>query len=595
MIPSLILYRIFAFLLPPCLLSLTYLYAYPVINGCSFPAPKLAKGGPGGETCAFGSKNDTNLGHIQGEREGGRSLVEALDWKKWFPASEKAPFRLLALGDPQLEGDSSIPQLPQIRLPTAREIIARDGNALKESWDSLGLFVQVFLFIIRKTIDLWGNDWYLAHVYRSMHWWTEPTHQTVLGDLLGSQWVSDEEFESRSTRFWTRAFRGGKRVDDELMSGQRGRTEVLGADPRWSERLINVVGNHDIGYAGDIDEKRIQRWERNFGKVNWDIAFTLSNTSAVEEEPKQDGITSTPSIRLLILNSMNLDTLAISGDLQKQTYDFVNEVIGSSHPVEDRRHLTILLTHIPLHKEKGVCFDAPFFDFWDDSSVKEQNHISADVSKGAVLEGLFGLSGNPYAPASGKGRKGIILTGHDHEGCDVFHHISTEPVSVANSPDDSVGEASNSPPSWQATQFKTAKREGLITNPSVNGIREVTVRSMMGDYGGNAAMLSAWWDETIQEWTVEVAMCAVGIQHVWWGIHTFAAIELVLFLAAVVTYLREVRPDSKPTKPTTGPQSGKSPKAVKAKATSDQHGEATPLREKEQKAKRKKLKENGGS
>ena len=69
---------------------------------------------------------------------------------------------------------------------------------------------------LRKRLDLWGNDFYLAHVYRTMDWWAEPTHVTVLGDLVGSQWISDAEFDRRGRRFWDRVFKGAERVSDEL-------------------------------------------------------------------------------------------------------------------------------------------------------------------------------------------------------------------------------------------------------------------------------------------------------------------------------------------------------------------------------------------
>jgi hypothetical protein len=90
--------------------------------------------------------------------------------------------------------------------------------------------------------------------------------------------------------------------------------------------------------------------------------------------------------------------------------------------VEDNVIGTILLTHIPLHKEAGICMDAPHFEFEFGpytSRIKEQNHLSYDADMG-ILESIFGMSGHPNAPARGMG---IILNGHDHEGCDVYHFL----------------------------------------------------------------------------------------------------------------------------------------------------------------------------
>jgi len=58
-------------------------------------------------------------------------------------------------------------------------------------------------------IDLWGNDRYLRHIHRSclQQILPEATHEVVLGDLFGSQWISDEEFVSRVHRYSDIIFR----------------------------------------------------------------------------------------------------------------------------------------------------------------------------------------------------------------------------------------------------------------------------------------------------------------------------------------------------------------------------------------------------
>jgi len=77
-----------------------------------------------------------------------------------------APFRLLALADPQIEGDKK-----------------------QKSW--------------RGRIDIWGNDRYLRHIHRSVLQQVVPqaTHEVVLGDLFGSQWIKDDEFLARVRRY----------------------------------------------------------------------------------------------------------------------------------------------------------------------------------------------------------------------------------------------------------------------------------------------------------------------------------------------------------------------------------------------------------
>ena len=473
--------------------SALYLYLYPWVHGCGFPTQD-------GSFDPFASIWATLSAQIGGK-------------EPW--ANARAPFRLLALGDPQLEGDSSIPNatdgyFPTLRMLPSDLLHARNfGQGLiilrNASKEIVTRELPAKFQALRKQVDLFGNDYYLAHIYRTIRLLIRPTHVTVLGDLLGSQWINDEEFERRGWRFWHRVFRHGQKVNEEVMKEHK--QEILGDVKDWDRRIINIVGNHDVGYAGDMTVERIERFERLFGKANWEVTFHLPVSSSADEA--ETGLD--PVLRLVILNSMNLDTPAKDQDLQAQTYQEMNEVIARSRPVEDHTSSTILLTHIPLHKEAGICVDSPFFDFHSDEDgggLKEQNHISYDAGK-SILEGLYGMSGDLNAPASGMGRKGIILTGHDHEGCDVYHYLSSNEDITARR--------------WNATKWLDAK--GLLDEP-IPGIREITVRSMMGDFGGNAGLLSAWFDYDAGEWQFAYSTCSIGVQHIWWAIHVLLLVTL---------------------------------------------------------------------
>ncbi|KAL9106741.1 MAG: hypothetical protein Q9187_008523, partial [Circinaria calcarea] len=390
-----------------------------------------------------------------------------------------------------LEGDTSLPDSTTSHVKSLKSLTADilGAESFRKRLDVLqtavsGLLLRHSLSLFkryRKQLDLLGNDYYLAHIYRTIHQHTKPTHVTVLGDLLGSQWIDDEEFERRGVRFWQRVFRHGQKVEEEVTA--RATVGTLGEDKSWSRRIINVAGNHDVGYAGDMTAEQVERFDKVFGRPNWEIRFRLPPEE--RDSGTEDDGNKRPELRVVILNSLNLDTPALDQNLQGETYNFVNEVITRSNPVEDRNIGTILLTHLPLHKEPGVCVDSPFFDFHPSDQgggVKEQNHISYEAGKG-LLEGIFGMSGNPHAPGQGLGRNGIILTGHDHEGCDVYHHLPADEDEHARR--------------WKAEKWHDA---AVTVNSSIPGIREITVRSMMGDFGGNAGLLSAWFDCEAGEW-----------------------------------------------------------------------------------------------
>lgn len=602
---SRLLLRIALLLFPIALLGTTWLYFYPVFQGCAFPTPPATH------------------------------------------AQSIAPFRLLSLGDPQLEGDSSLPDPEALVFPSVENLVPdlRDARDFAERIDvakqaAKGVVTDALKWLEgkRKAVDLWGNDRYLAHIVRSLRWWTEPTHVSVLGDLLGSQWVTDGEFRKRAGRYWNIVMRGLEKVPDTIFGAEHvkvleegegegrdgetdeaedeekkaerkalwgGTKEVLGADKDWQKRVINIAGNHDVGYAGDIDESRIERFERAFGSVNWDIWFTLpdalrSNATADISRRHPDR---PPTLRLVVLNSMNLDTPAWSSELQSETYSFMNHIITSSLPVNDKTHATILLTHIPLEKEEGICVDSPYFDFFEGGQgLKEQNMLSDHASK-TVLEGVFGMSSNRYVAGQGQGRRGVIINGHDHAGCDVVHYIRQPggddecrpeqverkdaywPASTANETmiatsmdidgvdinaiavNDSDVEQNATlndtepgsepapdptpepprPPKWRARRFPhrpyeiSPENECTDINASPH-IREITLRSMMGEYSGYAGFLSAWYDEQKGrrgEWVFEFSTCGVGVQHWWWGIHVVDLVCVLALLAAGAAWVAE--------------------------------------------------------
>jgi hypothetical protein len=505
---------------------------FPLFQQCAFPLP--LPDGRGADT-GFAAFRET------------AKLHSPTDGKSRTGTSQDAlaPFRLLALGDPQLEGDTSIPNAHGKSFPHLSSLLShlsfqsthpslrqRIRQSLHDTIDIYFEDIPNTIESIRKRIDLFGNDFYLAHIYRTVRWWTQPTHVSVLGDLVGSQWLDDEEFERRSKRYWTRVFRQGERVPDEIsrlpaedydlagILGDSGDTETREA---WTRRVINVAGNHDIGYAGDINDERFQRFEAAFGKANYELRFELPlsnatlNATVYDELTNRDSERLVPEIRVVVLNDMNLDTPALSTEIQDATYNFINSVINTASAVEFKGHFTVVLTHVPLYKPEGVCVDAPFFDFHEhDGTLKEQNLLSADASRG-FLEGIYGMNGDANAPGNGRGRHGVILNGHDHEGCDTWHFINQ-----------SLGPQDRT---WEVRRWQQAKDSGIVGAAGLPGIREITVRSMMGDFGGNAGLLSAWFDEEVWEWRFEYATCPLGTQHLWWAVHILDLTTVAIIVA----------------------------------------------------------------
>lgn len=585
--PTAILRHVLRIAIPLSVALTVYLYLYPIFSTCGFPLPPTSDGRPPSARSVFWetaklhfpllgkSATQVNVATSIGDDEEGDAATTSTAVAR--APGRNAPFRLLALGDPQLEGDTSLPSHYMASMFPHVGKVWRDATFQTSHYslrwrirqiihDMIDIFwLDVFnnLESIRKRIDLYGNDFYLAHIYRSVSWWTMPTHVSVLGDLLGSQWLTDEEFDRRADRYWDRVMRGAERVPDDEAPYPSDEYELAGilhgGDPRlppsnhsnaaWARRAINIVGNHDVGYAGDINEERMARFERRFGKANYELRFevpesALSPSAAAtvfdaENNPHSDRLL--PELRIVVLNSMNLDTPVNSSELQDATYSFINNVINTASAVEYKGHFTVILTHIPLHKPEGVCVDSPLFNFHDhDGSLREQNMLSADASKG-FLEGILGMSGDSMAPGNGRGRRGVILNGHDHAGCDTYHYINQ---SRGDSPADRSWEVQR----WREAALKRTAPEGapdddkvLVGRPGHPGVREITVRSMMGDFGGNAGLLSAWFDEDAWEWHFEYATCPLGTQHLWWFVHILDILVVFGALAYPAVKMAESR------------------------------------------------------
>jgi hypothetical protein len=166
------------------------------------------------------------------------------------------------------------------------------------------------------------------------------------------------------------------------------------------------------------------------------------------------------------------------------------EQLANSPPFEGA---TVLLSHVPLGKPEGLCRDGSYFEFYEWGTLRAQNHLS-ESSTERVLHSVF---------RQGTKHGGIILSGHDHEGC----------ISVYDQHADGT---------W---------RPRLGSEAGEWGVLEVTVRSMMGEYGGNTGMISGTWDDQKHRYNFEFSLCRFAVQHVWW------ATEIVTYVAAGLTSL----------------------------------------------------------
>ena len=319
---------------------------------------------------------------------------------------------------------------------------------------------------LRGAIDIWGNDHYLWHIHRAMRFFVRPTHTVILGDHMSSQWISDEEFHRRADRM---------------------EKKVL----KWPEghEVFNVTGNHDIGYAGDMTIERLGRWHERFGAHNF--------IHAIDHETLSPGST---AIRVVVLNDLLLDGPAYEERLRNDTHEFLNQIPKDGVT-------TILLTHVPLFKYAGICRDPPYMAYDAATSVlKEQNHLSHESSR-KLLHHLYDDG------------EGIIVNGHDHEGCLAQHRQLPGGDWLPS-----------------GTQQKGSHATDRI---DAKIVEEVTVRSVMGQYGGNSGLLTGAYSTARKKWHFQYTAVPFVHNTLWWMSHIVTGLVL-FFLAARMALRRTV-------------------------------------------------------
>jgi hypothetical protein len=345
-----------------------------------------------------------------------------------------------------------------------------------------------------KRLDTYGNDYYLGHIYNVMKRRLQPTHVAVLGDLFSSQWIGDSEFFNRTRRYVTRLFDQPDEQREYVLNFMKendsvdwnaflhdtksksihdlefGFSDVYDWNtPNYVKRFeneplfLNVSGNHDIGYSGDATWQHMARYFKLFGKDNYWIEYEAGTPHAW---------------RVVVLNSLLLEGPALQPEFLEYTWEFLYQLFERKFD-----GATILLTHVPFYKEEGLCFDGPHFDYYGENArepykigkLRSHNHLSKDVTK-RVLNLVF------------NDRPGIILTGHDHEGCETYYNKN------------------NTDSNWYTSK---AVEEPLA-------IKEITVRAMMGEFGGNTGIMTGHFNTIEAQWEFDFKLCPFIIQHVWW-------------------------------------------------------------------------------
>ena len=187
------------------------------------------------------------------------------------------------------------------------------------------------------------------------------------------------------------------------------------------------------------------------------------------------------SARFLFVACDGMELDGALDDTQRHSWDFLRGVAARRDTLGREETTVVLLMHIPLWKPAGSCpGDVPAQKLSPSGGIAWQNTLSEKTTKW-ILRHL---------------RPDVVFTGHDHEGCTYVH-------------------------------------------PNVS-VTEYTVRSVMGDYAGNTAVLRLY-----ERGTVAVQQCPAFTTHTVVVCVIAAPVVVVVFLLYSWVVMRRSRQKSK--------------------------------------------------
>ncbi|EGW31146.1 uncharacterized protein SPAPADRAFT_142378, partial [Spathaspora passalidarum NRRL Y-27907] len=216
-------------------------------------------------------------------------------------------------------------------------------------------------------------DAYIKKNYHALLSELSPDYVVFLGDLL------DNGRESTDTYFYTQLRRFNKIFYDPYKS-------VYQKGINW---FVNLPGNHDIGFGDGVNKYSRERFNREFAPSN--IIITLDGVDFV--------MLDTPSI-------------SATSDISYPATQFLQEISS-----QEKKHPRVLLSHVPLFRDPqlscGIHREAGPFDVFG-HGFQYQNTVSEELTN-QILDQV---------------KPDMILSGDDHDHCDIQHIDGTREITV---------------------------------------------------------------------------------------------------------------------------------------------------------------------
>ncbi|KAI0505697.1 hypothetical protein F5B22DRAFT_626932 [Xylaria bambusicola] len=386
---------------------------------------------------------------LWGERWTFASKVNSCDWDHWedWPPSA-TPHRLVFVADPQIIDPHSYPGRPWPLNPLTMRIT---DNYMSRSYTQVQKILHPDTVMFLGDLFDGGREWKTAH-----------------GDFADPEWAKDHRpaDEKKYVKQWNRKYgekywlkeyaRFGRIFFDKWIWG--GTTS--GPHQRGRKLIASLPGNHDLGFGAEVKLPVRHRFNAYFGETN--RVDVIGNHTFVSVDTVS-----------LSADTSNMKNQVDLGQIYGPVNDFLDEVkarkrravqkelrfwrgdveeVVLEHKVEELEDAdysnlptmdpgegasdfpTILLTHVPLYRERGTpC--GPMREHWPPTNPPkgQTGPVIPDHRNAISVSGGYQYQNVLSDEDSIKLIKSIgnvihVFSGDDHDYCEVVHSPEKENV-----------------------------------------------------------------------------------------------------------------------------------------------------------------------
>ncbi|KAJ6225960.1 metallo phosphoesterase related [Anaeramoeba flamelloides] len=189
-------------------------------------------------------------------------------------------------------------------------------------------------------------------------------------------------------------------------------------------KIHNISGNHDLGYGNQRRRYNNKRWIKEYGKLNTYFQLKTGQIFLLLDTLSLDNKPSQINDNEVEPSEKKMKSVKYHQELALNPLKVIDKV-NKIRKRDESNHPVFLFSHLPFYKPDNNCADNFDIEYSERTGrVIEQTMLTESTSK-HLIEGI-----NPA----------LIMSGHDHVGCQYLHS---------------------------------------------NRFKEITVRSMLAEYGGH--------------------------------------------------------------------------------------------------------------